>query len=404
MSDNEVAPLETAFGVDHHVTRAQAPDRPAQDGGPELVQLLDARGGARRTTPSSTATSTTADELRGFYRDMVLIRRIDTEATALQRHGELGIWAQPARPGGRPDRRRPRAAPPGLRLPDLPRARRRLVPRRRPAATCSACSAGSTTAAGTPTRTTSASTRSSSAPRPCTPPATPWASSATATSAPATRDRDAAVIAYFGDGATSQGDVNEAFIFAAVLQRPGGLLLPEQPVGHLRADRAPDPHPALPARAAASASPASGSTATTCWRSYAVTKAALAARPRRPGPHLRRGLHLPDGCAHHHRRPDPLPLSATRSSTGSSRTRSSGSSVYLRRNGLVDDDVLRRRRRRGRASSAHHLREGCKALPDPEAAGRCSTTSTPRSTAELDAAARAASRPTSTASTSEGAH
>ena len=35
-----------------------------------------------------------ADELReGFYRDMVLVRRIDTESTALQRHGELGIWA-----------------------------------------------------------------------------------------------------------------------------------------------------------------------------------------------------------------------------------------------------------------------------------------------------------------------
>ena len=31
-----------------------------------------------------------AETLRGFYRDMVLVRRIDTEATALQRHGELG--------------------------------------------------------------------------------------------------------------------------------------------------------------------------------------------------------------------------------------------------------------------------------------------------------------------------
>ena len=77
-------------------------------------------------------------------------------------------------------------------------------------------------------------------------------------------DRDAAVIAYFGDGATSQGDVNEAFVFAGVLQRPGRVLLPEQPVGDLRADRAADPDPALPARARASASPASGSTATTC--------------------------------------------------------------------------------------------------------------------------------------------
>ena len=31
-------------------------------------------------------------ELLGLYRDMVIIRRIDTEATALQRQGELGLW------------------------------------------------------------------------------------------------------------------------------------------------------------------------------------------------------------------------------------------------------------------------------------------------------------------------
>jgi 2-oxoisovalerate dehydrogenase E1 component alpha subunit len=33
-------------------------------------------------------------------------------------------------------------------------------------------------------------------------------------------DRDAAVIAYFGDGATSQGDVNEAFVYASVFTAP----------------------------------------------------------------------------------------------------------------------------------------------------------------------------------------
>jgi 2-oxoisovalerate dehydrogenase E1 component alpha subunit len=32
-------------------------------------------------------------DLKGMYRDMVLVRRIDTEAIALQRQGELGIWA-----------------------------------------------------------------------------------------------------------------------------------------------------------------------------------------------------------------------------------------------------------------------------------------------------------------------
>ena len=31
-------------------------------------------------------------ELLALYRDMVIIRRIDTEATALQRQGELGLW------------------------------------------------------------------------------------------------------------------------------------------------------------------------------------------------------------------------------------------------------------------------------------------------------------------------
>ena len=34
-----------------------------------------------------------ADEVKGLYRDLVLVRRIDTEAIALQRQGELGIWA-----------------------------------------------------------------------------------------------------------------------------------------------------------------------------------------------------------------------------------------------------------------------------------------------------------------------
>jgi 2-oxoisovalerate dehydrogenase E1 component alpha subunit len=35
----------------------------------------------------------TPDELRGMYRGMVRCRRFDAEATALQRQGELGLWA-----------------------------------------------------------------------------------------------------------------------------------------------------------------------------------------------------------------------------------------------------------------------------------------------------------------------
>jgi pyruvate dehydrogenase E1 component alpha subunit len=32
-------------------------------------------------------------DIRGLYRDMVLVRRLDSEAVALQRQGELGLWA-----------------------------------------------------------------------------------------------------------------------------------------------------------------------------------------------------------------------------------------------------------------------------------------------------------------------
>src|SRR5690606_30912549 len=34
------------------------------------------------------------EALRGLYRDMVIVRRFDTEATALQRQGELGLFPQ----------------------------------------------------------------------------------------------------------------------------------------------------------------------------------------------------------------------------------------------------------------------------------------------------------------------
>ncbi len=62
------------------------------DGGPELVQLLTPEG--ERVHHPEFDREFSADQLRGFYRDMTLVRRLDTEATALQRHGELGIWAQ----------------------------------------------------------------------------------------------------------------------------------------------------------------------------------------------------------------------------------------------------------------------------------------------------------------------
>lgn len=68
-----------------------AATRPSE---PQLVQLLTPEG-ERVKNPEFDAyvDGITDDELRGLYRDMVLTRRFDAEATALQRQGELGLWA-----------------------------------------------------------------------------------------------------------------------------------------------------------------------------------------------------------------------------------------------------------------------------------------------------------------------
>ncbi|MQA32890.1 pyruvate dehydrogenase (acetyl-transferring) E1 component subunit alpha [Modestobacter roseus] len=70
------------------VPGAGAPHLPDQ---PDLVQLLTPEG--ERVEHPDYALDVTAEELRGLYRDLVLVRRWDSEATALQRQGELGLWA-----------------------------------------------------------------------------------------------------------------------------------------------------------------------------------------------------------------------------------------------------------------------------------------------------------------------
>ncbi|MGW1835621.1 pyruvate dehydrogenase (acetyl-transferring) E1 component subunit alpha [Streptomyces sp. BBFR2] len=63
--------------------------RPAEQD--ELVQLLTPEG--RRVEHPEYAIDLSPEELRGLYRDMVLTRKFDAEATTLQRQGELGLWA-----------------------------------------------------------------------------------------------------------------------------------------------------------------------------------------------------------------------------------------------------------------------------------------------------------------------
>jgi 2-oxoisovalerate dehydrogenase E1 component alpha subunit len=65
-----------------------APEIPDQDG---FVQLLTPEG--ERIEHPDYPLELSAADIRDMYRDLVLVRRIDTEAIALQRQGELGIWA-----------------------------------------------------------------------------------------------------------------------------------------------------------------------------------------------------------------------------------------------------------------------------------------------------------------------
>jgi 2-oxoisovalerate dehydrogenase E1 component alpha subunit len=71
--------------------RAASRDPADQAESPELIQLLTPEG--ERAEHPDYPLELSAEQVRGLYRDLVLVRRIDFEAIALQRQGELGIWA-----------------------------------------------------------------------------------------------------------------------------------------------------------------------------------------------------------------------------------------------------------------------------------------------------------------------
>jgi pyruvate dehydrogenase E1 component alpha subunit len=158
----------------------------------------------------------TDDEYRELYRDLVLVRRIDVEATALQRQGELGIWAallgqEAAQVGsGRAMRTKDFAFP---------------TYREHGVAWCKGVDPlkllglfrGASNGGWDPqekrfnlyTIVIGSQTLH----------ATGYAMGVVKDGAVGNDDGEA-VIAYFGDGASSQGDVNEAFVWASVYNAP----------------------------------------------------------------------------------------------------------------------------------------------------------------------------------------
>ncbi len=183
--------------------------------GPELVQLLTPEG--ERVTHPDYDIDLTDEEYRGLYRDLVLVRRIDVEATALQRQGELGIWAallgqEAAQVGsGRALRERDFAFP---------------TYREHGVAWCRGVDPlkllglfrGASNGGWDPqekrfnlyTIVIGSQTLH----------ATGYAMGISKDGAVGDADTGEACIAYFGDGASSQGDVNEAFVWASVYNAP----------------------------------------------------------------------------------------------------------------------------------------------------------------------------------------
>lgn len=187
---------------------------------PPPVQLL-APDGTRLPHPTydDAVARLSADQLRAMYGDMVLARRFDTEATALQRQGELALFAPALGQEGAQI-----GSAHALARQDMvfPSYREHGVLHARGIDPLDVLSlfrgvdygAWDPREAGVHLYTLVIGSHTLHA--------TGYAIGVARDGDVGTGDpaRDAAVIAYFGDGSTSQGDTNEALVFAAVNNAP----------------------------------------------------------------------------------------------------------------------------------------------------------------------------------------
>ncbi len=195
-----------------HAPSATAPR--SKEAEPDFVQLLTPDG--ERITHPDFDVDFTDEELRGLYRDLVVIRKLDAEATALQRQGELGIWAsllgqEAAQVGSGRALRKQDMAFPTYREHGVLYCRG--IDPIMPLGLFRGVDQGGwdpnefkfnmyTIVIGAQTLH-----------------ATGYAMGISMDGKVGNDDGEA-VIAYFGDGATSQGDVNEAFVWASVFNAP----------------------------------------------------------------------------------------------------------------------------------------------------------------------------------------
>ena len=341
----------------------------ARAGGEVPVQLLTPEG--ERVSHPDYDVDLTDDEYRELYRDLVLVRRIDIEATALQRQGELGIWAallgqEAAQVGsGRAMREKDFAFP---------------TYREHGVAWCRGVDPlellglfrGVSNGGWDPndkrfqlyTIVIGSQTLH----------ATGYAMGIQKDGAVGRRRRRGRH-RLLRRRREQPGRRQRGVRLGQRLQRAGRLLLPEQPVGHLDAHRPPDAHPAVPARGGLRLP---GRARRRQRRAGVLRRDPQGARRRPPGagPDARRGVHLPHGRAHHVRRPDPLPAGQRAGGVEAQGPARADEVVPLqaaaRRRRLLRPARRRRRRARGPAAL------GLPGDDRPRRRARCSTTSTPR--------------------------
>ena len=333
------------------------------DGGAELIQLLTPDG--ERVEHPEFSFDLDDEAIKGFYRDLVLTRRIDAEATALQRQGELGIWAsllgqEAAQIGsGRALREQDFAFP---------------TYREHAVAWCRGIEPlhllglfrGVDMGGWDPiadkfnlyTIVIGAQTLH----------ATGYAMGLQRDGVIGTGDpdRDAAVIAYFGDGATSQGDVNEAFIWASVFTAPVVFFCQNnqwaisEPIE--RQSKIP-----LYQRALGFGFPGLRVDGNDVLAVYAVTQAALQRAREGSGPTFveaytyRMGAHTTSDDPTRYRISDELEHWKARDPIERVKT-------YLSRNGVADEGYYEAIEAEAE-ELAIRLRKGCLELPDPSPLG-----------------------------------
>ena len=323
-----------------------------------IVQLLDSTG---LIVENSQYQSTLDDSaLLGFYRDMVLVRQLDQQATALQRQGELGLWApllgQEAAQIGSARALQPEdfafatyrehgvAWCRGVDPVEMLRVWRGTVHQSWDA-TVHRLYGGQVIIGAHALH------------------ATGYAMGARYAGRVGTGEADQATVAYFGDGAMSEGDVNEAFIFATAYQAPVVFFCQNNQWAisepSTRQSRVP-----LVQRAEGFGMPGIRVDGNDVIAVHAVTTAALHRARSGQGPTLieavtyRMGAHTTSDDPTKYR--DSADDEFWRSRDPIDRLR-----IYLRAEGALTDE-LQSELDREASSLAERMRDGCRALPNPQ--------------------------------------